>query len=157
MAERSLSDPACLAIIYRGMAIVFWNSAKVVGASLEINSDGTPARVTAIPFYFLVTHAAELLLKSALLKRGFQDGDLKRFDRRHNLAALLEELQEKGVSVNPGTVRSIHGLHSQHKNHALRCSALLDDGQKTYMPPLPLMFSMLEELLLLTRISTQGI
>jgi hypothetical protein len=138
-------------------AVNFWGSAKTLSASLEIESDGTPAKLTAIPFYFLISHAAELLLKSALLKRGFQDGDLKKFDYRHNLDALLEELQRKGVSVTPDTVRLIHGLHSQHQNHALRYTALLDDGQKTYMPPPPLMFSMLEELLLLTRIAIQGI
>jgi hypothetical protein len=137
--------------------LIFWDSAKIVSASLDTKSDGTPAKLTAIPFYFLVSHAAELFLKSALLKRGFPEGDLKKFDWRHNLDALLEQLRKQGVSVTPETVHLISGLHSQHQNHALRYTALVDDGQKTYMPPPPLVFSMLEELLMLTRISTQGI
>jgi hypothetical protein len=152
-----VSDPVYLASVYRLTAVNFWESAKLLGASLETKCDGTPAKVTAIPFYFLVSHAAELLLKSALLKRGFPEGDLKKFDYRHNLDSLLERLQEKGVSVSPDTVSLIKGLHSQHQNHALRYTALVDDGQKSYMPPPALVFSMLEELLLLTRISTQGI
>lgn len=152
-----MSDPIYLASIYRLTAVNFWESAKIVGASFETKCDGTPAKVTAIPFYFLVSHAAELLLESALLKRGFQEGDLKRFDYRHNLDSLLERLQEKGVSVTPNTIHMIKGLHSQHQNHALRYTAPVDDGQKSYMPPPALVFSMLEELLLLAWISTQGI
>ncbi len=152
-----MSDPIGLASVYRLTAVNFWESAKIVSASLETKSDGTPAKLAAIPFYFLISHAAELLLKSALLKRGLQENDLKKFDCRHNLDALLEELQKKGVSITPDTVRLIGGLHSQHQNHALRYTALVDDGQKTFMPPPPLVFSMLDELLLLTRISTQGV
>jgi len=98
-----------------------------------------------------------LLLKSALWKRGFQEGDLKKVDYRHNLDSLLERLQEKGVSVTPDTIHLIKGLYSQHQNHALRYTALVDDGQKTHMPPPAVVLSMLEELLLLTRFSTQGI
>jgi len=150
-------DPIYVASIYRLTAVNFWKSAKILSGSPEIKSDGTPAKITAIPFYFLVSHAAELLLKAALLKRGFQESDLKKFDYRHNLDALLEELKKKGISVTPETVHLISGLHSQHQNHALRYTALDDDWQKTYMPPPSLVFSMLEELLLLTRISTQGI
>jgi hypothetical protein len=152
-----VSDPAYIASVYRLTAVNFWESAKILSASLETKSDGTPAKLTAIPFYFLVSHAAELLLKSALLKRGFHEVDLKKFDYRHNLDALLEELRKQGVSVTPDTIQLINGLHLQHQNHALRYTALVDDGQRTYMPPPHLLFSMLEELLLLTRISTQGI
>ena len=79
----------------------FWESAKIVAASLETKSGGTPAKVTAIPFYFLASHAAELLLKSALLKRGFPETDLRKFDYRHNLDSLLRQLREKGVFVTP--------------------------------------------------------
>jgi hypothetical protein len=106
-------DPIYLATIYRLTAVNFWESAKIVATSLETKSDGTPAKVTAIPFYFLVSHAAELLLKSALLKRGFSETDLRKFDYRHNLASLLERLREKGVSVTLDTVHLIKGfIHS---------------------------------------------
>jgi hypothetical protein len=69
----------------------------------------------------------------------------------------LDALQEKGVSVTPETVHVVTGLHPQHESHALRYTALVDDGKKTYMPPPSLAFKMLDELLLLTRISTQGV
>lgn len=152
-----MNDNTYLASIYRIQAVNFWESAKILSATIELNSDGTPAKITAIPFYFLISHASELFLKSALLKRGFNAGDLKKYDYRHNLNTLLAELQKFGVSVTPDTVGLINGLHSQHQNHALRYTALVDDGQTTYMPPPPLVFSMLDELLLLTRISTQGV
>jgi hypothetical protein len=154
--EEELADPIALASVYRLTAVNFWKSAELLSRSIATNGDGTPAKVTAIPFYFLISHAAELLLKSALLKRGFPEGKLKKFDYRHNLAALLDELRKRGVSITAESVRLMGGLHSQHQNHALRYTALLDDGQKTYMPPPRLMLAMLEELLLLTRISTQG-
>jgi hypothetical protein len=152
-----VSDPIYLASIYRLTAVNFWESAKILSASFATKSDGTPAKLTAIPFYFLVSHAAELLLKAALLKRGFPEGDLKKFDYRHNLDALVEELQKRGVSITSDTLQVIGHLHSQHQTHALRYTALVDDGQKTYMPPTPIVFSMLEELLLLTRISAQSL
>jgi hypothetical protein len=73
-----MSDPSYIASIDRLTAVNFWQTAKIVSASLETKSDRSPAKVTAIPFYFRASHAAELLLKSALLKRGFQEGDLKK-------------------------------------------------------------------------------
>ena len=151
-----MTDTRYLAIIYYLTAVNFWNSAKIVSATLELNNDGTPAKLTAIPFYFLVSHAAELLLKSALLKRGFEEKDLKKYDYRHNLDALLQKLQSQGVTVTSDTVSLIKGLHTQHQSHALRYTALVDDGQRTYMPPVDTVFTMLEELLLLTRISARA-
>ena len=114
-------------------------------------------KLTALPFYFLVSHAAELLLKSALLKRGFSEQELREFGYRHNLDKLLTALMEKGVTVTPGTTSLVRQLSEQHQTHALRYSALVDDGKPTYLPPPGLLLEMLEELLLLTRISTQGV
>jgi len=110
--------------------------------------------LTAIPLYFLASHAAELFLKAALLKRGFDELDLKKYDYRHNLNSLLSELQKKEVSVTDRCVATIDGLSGQHEKHALRYTVLVDDGNKTYWPPLSSVFSMLDELLLLTRVST---
>jgi hypothetical protein len=151
------SDEVYLASVYRLTGVNFWKSAKLLSASLETKADGTPTKITAIPFYFLASHAAELLLKAALLKRGFEERKLKKFEYRHDLSALLEELQKRGATVTPRTIRLIDGLHSQHQNHALRYSALVEDGQKTYMPPPHQVLGMLEELLQLTRISTRGV
>ena len=72
-----MSDHVYLTSIYRITAVNFWKSAKILSVSLETKSDGSPTKITAIPFYFLVSHAAELFLKSALLKRGFPESKLK--------------------------------------------------------------------------------
>src|SRR2546425_2230670 len=88
-----------LASAYRLLAVNFRLSAEKLSGTMEAKSDGSPARVTAIPIYFLISHAAELLLKSALLKRGFPEGDLRQYDYRHDLNSLLTALQGKGVSV----------------------------------------------------------
>jgi hypothetical protein len=152
-----MSDNVYLASIYRLTAVNFRMAAETLAATMEMKGDGTPLKLTAIPFYFLASHAAELFLKSALLKRGFGESDLKQYDYRHNLNALLVAIQAKGVSVTPDTINLINGLHRQHQTHALRYTALVDDGQPTYMPLPSLVFIMLDELLLLTRLSTQGV
>jgi len=153
----SVSVSVYLASVYRIHGVTFWESAKTLSEKIEVDGVGIPKRVTAIPFYFLASHAAELFLKSALLKRGFSEGELKKFSYRHSLKGLLDALQEKGVSVTPATTAMVSGLHDQHSTHALRYTALVDDGQPTDMPPMELVFAMLEELLMLTRISTQGV
>lgn len=152
-----MTDSIYMASIYRLEAVTFWQSAKTLCAAFETEIDASPASITSIPFYFLISHATELLLKSALLKRGFAEDDLRRLSHRHSLIALLEELQGKGVLVTPESVILIRGLHPQHQNHALRYTALVDDGKRTYMPPPSWVFEMLTELLSITRISTQGV
>ncbi|MEK6302381.1 MAG: hypothetical protein AABO41_16850 [Acidobacteriota bacterium] len=151
-----MTDSIHLASVYRMTAVNFRLAAETLAATMEAKPDGTPAKLTAIPFYFVVSHAVELFLKSALLKRGFVESDVKH-DYRHNLNALLAALQEKGVTVTPDTIGLINGLHYQHQTHALRYTALVDDGRPTFMPPPTLVFEMLDELLLLTRLSTQGV
>lgn len=81
---------------------------------------------------------------------------MREFGYRHNLDKLLTALMEKGVTVTPGTTSLVRQLSEQHQTHALRYSVLGDDGKPTYLPPPGLLLEMLEELLLLTRISTQG-
>ena len=152
-----MQDNITLAVAYYLNGVNFRTSAEKLRSTLDLDSDGRPTKLTAIPLYFLISHSAELFLKAALLKRGFNESDLKKYDYRHNLNSLLLELQNKGVSVTDETVATIQGLSKQHKNHALRYTVLVDDGAKTYWPPLSLVFSMLDELLLLTKISTQGV
>jgi hypothetical protein len=125
-------------------------SARALSAKMEIKNDGTPAKLTAIPCYFLISHAAELLLKSALLKRGFTDRDLKKPALRHNLSELLAALLKKKVFVTPETACLVNGLAPQHLDHSLRYTVLMDNGKKTFWPPPALLFTMLDELLLLT-------
>jgi len=150
-------DNVPLASAYCLTGTGFKFSAVELRKSLELDGDGRPTQLTAVPLYFLASHAAELFLKAALLKRGFDEADLKRYDYRHNLGSLLSELQKKGVSVTKESVETINGMSEQHNNHKLRYTVLVEDGTKTNWPPLPSVFSMLDELLLLTRISTQGV
>lgn len=154
---KDTTDEIALASSYRLLAVCYRQSAEMLSNTIKTKSDGSPAKLTAIPIYFLISHATELLLKSALLKRGYVENDLKQFDYRHNLNSLLTSLQNNGVTVTSKTIFLINGLHSQHQSHALRYSVLTDNGQKTFWPPLPLLSTMLDELLMLTQISTQGI
>ena len=152
-----MSENTPLAIAYYLNGLNFQSSAELLAKDLELDDRGTPKKVTAVPFFFLMSHAIELYLKAALLKRGFQEAQLKKFDYRHNLGELLSQLKDKGVVVTPETSSVIGGLHEQHKSHALRYTVLSDNGNKTYWPPIHLVIEAAKELFLLTRISTQGV
>ena len=97
-----MTDSTYLAAIYRTHGVIFWESAKTLSRDLELDERGVPEKAMAIPFYFLVSHAAELFLKSALPKRGFSEVDLKKFSFRHSLETMLHAVQAKGVSVTEG-------------------------------------------------------
>jgi hypothetical protein len=148
--EPAEADNIYMASIYRLTAVNFEQSAKTLSQTLEVNEQGRPMKLTALPFYFLVSHATELFLKSALLKRGASDKELRR-RYRHNLAALLTALLNEDVVVTPQTVGLVQQLSGQHATSALRYSALVDNGQAIYLPPPQLLLEMLKELLLLTR------
>lgn len=150
-------DGIVLASAYRLNAVNFRASAEVVASTLALDVQGRPTSLLALPFYFLISHAAELLLKAALLKRGVSEAELKEFDLRHSLSGLLSELQKLGPSVSSDTEVLVNGLHGQHLTHALRYAVLADSREKTYLPPIPAVYEMLDELLMLTRISTQGV
>jgi hypothetical protein len=150
-------DRIALASAYRLNAVNFRASAEMIGSTLSLDLDGRPTSLLALPFYFLVSHAAELLLKAALLKRGLTEAELKRFGLRHSLSDLLSELQKLGPSVSHETKTLVDGLHQQHFTHALRYTVLVDNGEKSFLPPVPAIHKMLDELLLLTRIATQGV
>lgn len=145
-----------LAVAYYLNGVNFKISARTLADDIEVRDDGRPSKITAIPLYFLASHAAELFLKAALLKRGFPEATLKKFDYRHNLSGLLAEIQEKGLPVTDDTADVVQGLSKAHEKHQLRYTVLVDDGSKTYWPPLAMVFSALDELLLLCRISTHG-
>jgi hypothetical protein len=156
VSETYEEDPIVLASNYRLIGVNFQASAKTLLETMEVNEDGSPARYTSIPFYFLVSHAAELFLKSALLKRAFTGKELKKYDYRHDLNALLKSLQEKGVKVSPDAIELITSLQDQHKAYALRYSVFGGYGRKRMPRPHPAL-EILDELMMLTRISTQGV
>jgi hypothetical protein len=141
-----------LASIYRLTATSFRLSAELLEKSFEEKFEGMPQNYRSTPFYYLVSHACELLLKSALLKRGFTPDRLRRNDIRHNLQSLLEHLELQGVDISPSSSVIVRGLSRQHKDHELRYTALLDNGKPTYTPEPADIYSTLDELLLATRL-----
>ncbi|MFN0244756.1 MAG: hypothetical protein ACKVWV_17865 [Planctomycetota bacterium] len=145
-------DPIYWASVYRMTAVNFRVSAEALLPSLKLRDDGSPGKLTAIPFYFLVSQAIELFLKSALLKRGYVPADLKRFDNRHNLNALLKLLTTMGLPIGPEATSIINGLSPQHAHHLLRYHFLVNP----FMPAPASLWPILDELLFLTRISTHG-
>jgi hypothetical protein len=56
-------DATYMASIYRIEAVNFLQSAKTLSGAFETPEDAPPASIAALPFYFLISHATELLLK----------------------------------------------------------------------------------------------
>ena len=102
----------------------------------------------AVPFYYLISHAAELFLKCALLKRGFSPNDLKSAALRDSIEGLLRELLKKGAPISEPCSELLLKLNHQHEKHALRYTVFVDDGQPTFTPEPEELFSMLDELLM---------
>lgn len=86
-------DNTPLASAFRMQATIFRMSAEVLYKDFEAKGERLPNNFRAIPFYYLATHAAELLLKCALLKRGITVSTLKKSNIRHDLIALLDQLK----------------------------------------------------------------
>jgi hypothetical protein len=145
-------DPLYWATVYRMAAVNFRMSAEKLLPTIRLRDDGTPEKLTAVPFYFLISHVIELLLKCALLKRGNSLSDLRRFNSRHNLAGLLALVVGKDLPVSVESREIIVGFSEQHQQHLLRYHVLINP----FMPPPANLWPMLDELLLLTRISTFG-
>lgn len=154
MENKKKLDDKSVAIAYYMNGVLFQMSAQSLRKEIEVNEKNIPKKYTGVPFYYLCSHAAELFLKAALLKRGFKQADLKKYDYRHNLGALLGELKNKGLTISKNTELVIEALDEQHKKHILRYEVLLGGA---IFPPLCCCLEMLDELLSLTRINTQGI
>jgi hypothetical protein len=146
-----------LGVSYRMNATAFRMSAERLANELELDDTGRPINLIAVPVYFLVSHSVELFLKAALLKRGFPEETLKKYSYRHNLAALMKEIQEKKVPISKDTIFVVERLSDQHQAHLLRYASFFGEGQNIYWPPFDVIFTALDELLSLTRISTHGV
>jgi hypothetical protein len=149
-------DNIVLASSYRSTATIFRISATVLLHDFQARNEILPGNVRAIPFYYLIAHAIELLLKCALLKRGQSAEDLKKYPIRHSLDALLQKLMQLGVPLSDSAVTVIGALSRQHEKHDLKYTVLLDDGEVTFTPEPSLLFEILDELLLAGRVSTHG-
>jgi hypothetical protein len=76
-------DNIVLASTYRLTATHFRMSADILPHDFEKRGEALPKNIRAIPFYYLISHAIELLLKCALLKRGRSADDLKKYPVTH--------------------------------------------------------------------------
>jgi hypothetical protein len=149
-------DNVVLASTYRLTAANFRMSAEVLFHDFQKRGEALRRNVRAIPFYYLVSHAVELLLKCALLKRGESADGLKKYPLGHSLDAQLKKLRHLGVPISDSAVSVIHALSRQHERHNLRYTALLDDGEATFTPEPSVLFGLLDELLLAGRVGTRG-
>jgi len=145
-----MNDYVVEASTYRNLAVVFWENAKFLEKAFAEKGQTVPRNYLSIPFYFIVSHSIELLLKSALLKRGVSPSELKRLDHRHNLATLLQKVEDNDVPISKLTKRIVNALSDQHKSHALRYMVFLDDGVPTFTPEPDDIYTALDELLMAT-------
>lgn len=105
---------------YRLVAVSFWESAKILYENRTYTDGCQTSMINMPPFYYLVSHASELFLKSALLKRGVTESDLRKQNVRHNLVKLATILAEKGLHLSENTIELIKVLHPIHEKHYLR-------------------------------------
>jgi uncharacterized protein YfcZ (UPF0381/DUF406 family) len=78
----------------------------------------------------------------------------KKFKIRHDLIKLLEILEEKSVVITKDTKEVIHKLNDVHSIHKLRYDFLINC--KAFNLSILQINSMLEELLLTTKIKREG-
>ncbi len=152
-----MTDNVAMASWYRMTGIVFLENAKMLNRAFKDKGASTIGNPMAVPFYYLISHAAELFLKCALLKRGFSPNELKSSALGHSLERFLRELQKKGVPISEPCSQLLLKLSHQHEKHALRYSVFVDDGQPTFTPEPEELFSMLDELMMAWRIATYGV
>ena len=126
-------------------------SADVLYRELSARGEALPGNARAIPFYFLMSHAIELLLKAALLKRGTDAAALKKQQLGHRLDTLLDLLVDQQVAVSEESYTLVTRLGEQHAKHVLHYSAFEDDGETTFTPEPSLVFAAYDELLLAGR------
>lgn len=147
-------DSVALASYYRIHATTFIIAAHQLEDASRAKNEALPGNFRSIPFYYLTHHAAELLLKCALLKRGVDQKKLREIGLRHNLRALADDLLKLGGNLSSDAMRLIDAISDQHRDHHLRYEALFEDS-RVITPPAEAMFSALEEILLAGRVSKQ--
>lgn len=72
------------------------------------------------PLNFLLGHASELLLKSALAFKGYDEGKLKSFEFRHDLIALKNACELEQITLNSRFVFWIEVIAENHKDFDFR-------------------------------------
>lgn len=125
----------------------FSNSVKTLGDHMELDAEGRPTKLAAVPMYFLASHAAELFLKAALIRRGATEADVRKVG--HKLGVLLRRLEDSNVVIGANTVSVVTGLAPHHQSHKLRYDILVDFAIGTYWPALDAVIDALRELRML--------
>lgn len=149
-----MRDNISAAVACYSNGLVFRKSADILARETETDESGKPkSPLLSIPYYVLVSHAAELFLKAALLKRGFEEAELSKFAYGHDLLALLKEVEGKGIVLSDKTIGTLTGLHHQHKEHTLRYMKFMGDTKLVYFPPFADVSGMLDELFIYTRLN----
>jgi len=110
-------DNVALASTYRLTGTNFWMSAEIILPDFQTRGESMPRNIRAIPFYYLMSHAIELFLKCALLKRGEPAEGLKKYPLGHSLGALLHKLKEMDVPGSGPAATLITALSQQHEKH----------------------------------------
>jgi hypothetical protein len=72
-----------------------------------------------MPFYYLLSHSTELIMKAALLNAGVQEKELKA-KYRHNLASLLRECLQLNISFSDDFIVFIKQINQTHVDNTLR-------------------------------------
>jgi hypothetical protein len=145
------TDNIVTASNYRLVATSFWESAKVLYINRTVKSDGHTSLINLPPVYYLVSHACELFLKGALLKRGISEKDLKRQHIRHNLNGLVDALNKAGLDLTEDTKNLINTLSLIHEKHYLRYFLVVNHDM--YSITMASIEDAMEELLMATRLN----
>lgn len=135
---------------YRTTAAIYRINAEILLKHLVAEGESCERNIRAIPFYFLMCHSFELLLKCALLKRDIAPSKLKSIELRHALLNLADMLSKKGKVLTEKTKATIAILDDEHKRHVFRYDAL---STGAYTPPAEKLFECYDELLLAGKIS----
>jgi hypothetical protein len=114
-----MTDDYLTGATYLIQAGAFRSCINTLFEEMDKTPEGMPANLACLPAYYLASHAMELLLKAALLKRGTSLKQLKGPDVRHNLKKLADLLSVH-VIITDTTLRLIGALTQQHKQHFLR-------------------------------------
>jgi hypothetical protein len=143
-------DQIAKASNYRTTATIYRMNAEILLKHFEAEGESCVRNIRAIPFYFLMCHSFELLLKCALLKRDIAPSKLKSIELRHGLINLADMLEKKGQVLTAETKLTISTLDDDHKRHVFRYDAL---STGAYTPPADKLFECYNELLLAGRLS----
>ena len=138
-------------------AMIFFESARRLNSSFEAEGKVTQRNLLAAPFYYLVSHAAELFLKAVIVACGKEIP----YKLNHDLMGLVGVVEEAGIEVEYRHKILLEELGAEHKDHTLRYHLVkphptIPFKTPTFSATAEDLFEMLIELRLLLRIPLEG-